>query len=268
MSRWKPGGVLEVVPNQLFAVGAPLPFDGRASWNPDSAVGYQPWNVYLLRGESDVIIDTGVAALRDPIMQGLGKLLAREAPVRVFLTRSQLDCIGNLGALASTYKLVDVFTGGVRNPFDQFDAATSTDERARGIGVARSLENPPLEIFTTPLRLLATYWGYDEVTRTLFTSDAFAHCTIADPDATPLLDTVTADSVHRSQVRDHLIAAFWWLPVANTTAIANHLRTFFATHEVEIIAPNRGCVLRGKDIVDRHIAMILDVLSEETETEA
>ncbi|ROZ49012.1 hypothetical protein EEB13_03370 [Rhodococcus sp. WS3] len=253
---------VEVVPDRLYVVPGKLPVDGRTSWTPPGVTGEQSTNVYLLRGEQDVLVDSGIAAIREQVMAGLGELLVPEAPVRVFLTRAQLDCVGNLGAVAAVYDVQDIFTGGARNPFDQFDAATSNDSRAQGIGIARSLGNPPVEIFNTPLRILATFWGYDAKTRTAFTSDSFTHVLAGDVENGVILDDPSADKTTEAQVREHLFAAFWWLAVADKQAIVRHVREFFATHPVDVIAPNRGCVLKGREIIDRHVAMLLSVLDE------
>jgi flavorubredoxin len=254
---------VEIVPDRLYVVAGALPVDGRMSWTPPTATGEQSTNIYLLRGEHDVLVDTGIAAIREQVMAGLSELLEPEAPVRVFLTRAQLDCVGNLGAVASVYNVLDIFTGGARNPFDQFDAATSNDPRAQGIGIARTLDNPAVEIFNTSLRILATFWGYDAETRTAFTSDSFTHVPASDAANGVVLDDPGADKVAVEQVREHLFGAFWWLPFADKQAIAEHVRGFFATHPVDVIAPNRGCVLKGREIVDRHVEMLLSVLDEE-----
>lgn len=254
--------VTEIVPDRLYLVGGTLPVDGRTSWTPPGVTGEQPTNVYLLRSEHDVLVDTGIAAIRGQVMAGLGELLVPDAPVRVFLTRAQLDCVGNLGAVAAVYDVLDIFTGGARNPFDQFDAATSNDPRAQGIGIARSLGNPPVEIFNTPLRILATFWGYDAKTRTAFTSDSFTHVLAGDVPNGMVLEDPGADKTTEVQVREHLFAAFWWLALADKQAIARHVRDFFATHPVDVIAPSRGCVLKGRAIIDRHVEMLLSVLEE------
>src|SRR5919201_4117488 len=220
--------LFEIVEGKLYGVGGKIPLDGRASWAPAGATGYQPCQAYLLRGDEDVLVDPGIAAVCGQVMSGLSQLLEDGAPLRVFLTRAQLDCVGNIGEVASRYELVDIFTGGLFNPFDQFDAAAANDreKRAANITVTRSGEDPPLEIVATSLRLLATFWGYDAETRTVFTSDSFTHVTVDEPTATPVTDSTVADRSTRDDLEGHLFSTFWWLPLADRRAIVDGLETF------------------------------------------
>ena len=62
-------------------------------------------------------------------------------------------------------------------------------------------------------------------------------------------------------VSGYLHATFSWLdnrPV--TWPIVDHLRSIFTEHDIEVVAPSRGAVLRGRDIVARHLALVVDVL--------
>ena len=94
------------------------------SWVPPNARGFQPHSTYLIDdGDGPpVIVDPGLSYLERPVVSSLQRLLADDAKPVVFLTRAQLDSIGNLGALAETFPIEDVFTGGNHNPFDSFDA--------------------------------------------------------------------------------------------------------------------------------------------------
>lgn len=254
------GTSTELVAERLYVVGGQIPMDGRASWAPESATGWQPSNAFVLRRpEIDIIVDTGTAFARDALMDGLLRVLEPGAAVSVFLTRAQLDCVGSLAKVVDAFDVREIFTGGVPNPFDQFDAAP-----ASSMGVTRSPADPPLQIFNPALRILPTYWGYDPAARTVFTADSFSHVLVADPDARPVLDDPSADTVTPKQVADHLRAGFWWLEFADAREhIADQLRDFFATHEVEIIAPSRGCVIVGEELVARHVDLLANAITGE-----
>jgi hypothetical protein len=258
--------LVELVPDRLFVVGGQVPLDGRASWAPAAATGYQPSNAFVLLGETPLIVDTGVEYVEAGVLSGLRTLLAPGASVEVFLSRAQLDCIGNLGTIASTYEIADVFTGGIPNPFDSFDDAPSAGSTAKPqLKVHRSPEECRLEIYNPSLRLLATSWGYDPETRALFTSDSFTHGTSRTADALPVIDSLDDDDTTQHDVREHLLATFWWLLYADKSGIAGSIRAFFETHPVEIVAPDRGCVLKGTDVVARHLDMLLAALAEAPE---
>jgi hypothetical protein len=255
---------LELVPGRLYAFGGNVPLDDPPSWAPSSATGYQPSNSFLLRRDVDILIDTGVSYVREQMIAGLERVLPPGAPISVFLTRALLDCVGGLASVVDIYTVQEIFTGGAPNPFDQFDATP-----AAAMGVHRSPDDPPLEIFAPALRILPSYWGYDPETRTTFTSDSFTHATLDDPSELPVIADGGVDTVTETAVREHLEAAFWWLPLAEGKAlIADQIREFFVTHPTRIIAPSRGCVLMGDETVRRHVAMLVDAIASFSETRA
>ena len=93
------------------------------------------------------------------------------------------------------------------------------------MGVHRSPDDPPLEIFAPALRILPSYWGYDPETGTTFTSDSFTHATLDDPSAPPVIADRRSDTVTDTTVRAYLEAAFWWLPLADSKSlIAEQIR--------------------------------------------
>jgi hypothetical protein len=255
----------ELAGGRLFAVGGRIALDGTASWAPAAATGYQSANAYLLLGEEALIVDPGLPCVAAAVMAGLKQAVPATVTPRVFLTRSQFDCIGNLHAVMTAHGVEDIFTGGLDNPFDSFDSATSLEAGGPAASrrvVERSPEESRLEIYSTPLRLLATFWGYDAETRTLFSSDSFTHVTVADLETVPVIRSGAEDPTTVEQVRAHLFATFWWLPYADKRAIASELRGFFASHPVEVLAPCRGGALVGADVVARHVELLLAVLDE------
>jgi flavorubredoxin len=243
---------------RLLVVGGYVRADGTASWLPASASGWQPSNCYLLlEGDRAALVDTGLAAHAGIVVEQLRRHVPDGVPLSVFLTRAELDCIGNLGPIASSLPLEGVFTGGNNNPFDAFDAVPDV-RGAVHLHVGRTQGEVPivlsesrsLEVIDAPLRLLATYWAYDGATRTLFTSDSFGHQLVESPDRPR---TVTAaDGVDPDTVLEYALAKFGWIERATTTAVAGGIEAVFAEREIEIVAPTNGCAIVGADAVRAH----------------
>jgi hypothetical protein len=257
-----------LVPGALYSVGGLLSLDGTVSWAPPEATGYQPQNTYVFlgseaAGSDPLLIDPGIPAVGSGVINGLAQLLEQNSPLSVFLSRAQFDSAGNLGALMRKYEVREIFTGGLRNRFDQFEEATSMDEsRVRPVVLERSPQESRLEILGSSLRILSTYWGYDLETKTVFTSDSFSHGIVHDSDDTLIIDQSTVDRTTIADVRSHLHASFWWLPYANTSLIIDDIQKFFSNRDVEIVAPARGRILVGAEVVQRHLDMVLSVLEE------
>jgi flavorubredoxin len=267
-------GVAEIVSDKLYAVGGMVKLDGRVSWAPSTAVGYQPTNSYvLIENDTALIVDPGLASHGTLVKKQLRALLPNGSGVLVFLTRAELDCVGNLGNVALSYRIKQLFTSGVRNPFDSFEYATFVDPELRASPV--KLERQPVgfkipiagsrtfEVVLTQIRLLATFWGYDSLTKTLFTSDTFVDGTLQQSTDSRIVDSAAADTSTDETARDHLHAKFWWLQRADKKdAIRRTLREVFEMHDVQIIAPSRGTVLRGKPVVTRHYDQMIRILGE------
>jgi hypothetical protein len=262
---------LPVVPGKVDAVGVLVPLDGRITWVPASARGYQPSNTYVVQtGEGPVIVDPGVAVAEAAVVDGVvGCLPADAGAAVVFLTRGQLDVTGNLGALVERVAVKRLYAGGRANRFDQFDAAPLVDARGRAAALAVDRVQPgagssagafELEIVTPPLRILSTFWAYHPPSRTLFTSDSFTHVTLSDVATPPIVTDGSSDTTTLDDVRGHLLATFWWLETAVTEPIVRVLEEIFASRPVEVIAPGRGAVLSGSRVVERHVGLVLDVL--------
>jgi flavorubredoxin len=257
---------VELFADKLYAVGANVPLEGKASWAPVDATGYQPANCYLLLAEEPenelLIIDPGMAYVEEAVVSGLKTLLPENATPRVFITRAQFDCVGNLGAIAGVFPVQNLYTGGYENPFDSFETVTSVDKRTSSMVLFRAPSESRLEVINTTLRMLATFWGYDAGTKALFTSDSFTHAVVKNAHAAPVLNSHDADDTTPERVRAHLHATFWWLKYAELQPIIDDLRALFDRLDVEIIAPGRGRILRGRDVVDRHVELLIDALEE------
>ena len=245
----------ELSSDKLYRVGGACPLDGRTSWTPADARGFQQANCYVLMGnQGPMVIDPGPAYVRQGVLSGLRSLIPDKADVEIFLTRFNNDSIGNLGVIADVFNVTTVYCSPILPPLDGFDNLGSDP-------VEVVPDESRLEVIHATLRILATFWGYEEETKTLFTSDAFTHVTNEAPDGPLLLDSLDDDPTTIADVRGHLDATFTWLDDADTWPIADGLRAIFDDREIETIAPARGRILRGEEVVARHLAMVLDVLS-------
>ena len=270
----RPDGSAEIIPGKLYVVGGTVELDGRVSWAPSHLKGFQPANCYVLvGGDAALIVDPGLACHEHLVIRQLKTLLPETPELIIFLTRSELDCIGNLGGIASAFTIRQMYAGGSANPFDAFDNANIIDAGVRAAHV-RLVRLPPgytfaisesrtFKILTPEIRLLATYWGYDSGTKTLFTSDSFTHGTMKHMNSSRIIDADSDDELSDDALRDHLYSKFGWLEhAASRERIRRSLRTIFEEQEIEVIAPTHGCVLLGRFTVERHYEAMMRVLND------
>jgi flavorubredoxin len=262
-----------LVAGRLWLLGGSIALDGRISWVPAEARGFQPINTYVLLEEGGaLIIDPGVYAQHTLVGEQLERLIPRGAAVSIYLTRAEPDVSGNLGEISARFRVEHLYCGGGPNPFDAFEAVGDIDPQNRGTRV--QMERTPtgyevpvggdrgVEIMRPIIRLLATYWGYDRATRTLFTSDSFGH-NLQDSPADPrILRASNARPIDRAQVKAHLLAKFGWLRHARTQSILNNLRALRADRVIDRLAPGRGLVIEGQARVAEELDVMEDILRE------
>lgn len=266
-----------LVPDRLTALGGLIPLDARVSWVPPGSTGFQPSNCYVLSEDGQhLLVDSGMALHVDQVLDDLEEVIGAGGSVSIFFTRGEMDCVSNLEAISRRFDVARLFTGGVVNPFDAFDDVHRMRHRGRrqqidvrgehGDSMPRT---PKIEIggeralvIESPLlRLLPTFWGWDAATGTLFTSDVFTHGTIRRPDESPVIDSTTADDTTVEQVSAHLLAKYEWIAKATTEPLQDWLAAKFEELQPEIVAPSRGCVLKGRDVVARHLDLMLKALA-------
>ena len=121
----------------------------------------------------------------------------------------------------------------------------------------------PIKFFQSALRLIATRWIYDKATKTLFTSDIFTHSWGTTENESWTLDE-SNDDVTIDQVRDFMLSTrYWWVEGAKTETLRAGLAKIFDQCDVETVAPGYGKILRGRRTVERHFAMVDEVLRRE-----
>jgi flavorubredoxin len=257
-----------LVEGKLYALGGTVELDGRVSWVPRTASGYQPVNCYLLvEGERALLIDSGLPVHLAQITSQLEQLIGDDTIFSVYVTRAEMDCVGNVAALTATFDTEAVLTGGVYNPFDGFDQITAESRGEGDQPVLRILPGEAVElgrerqveVLRPPLRMLTSFWAYDSATCTLFTSDVFGYGSAAAREYRPVI-RAREDRSTAATVREETQAKYWWLPVVDRASLIEGLDEIFAAREIRRIAPTHGFVLEGAELVARHYALLREVL--------
>jgi len=259
----------------LHVLGGVIPSDRRVSWCADRPGQYQPINCYLLvAGGQNLLIDTGVAVHEATVLHQLASILEPNSAISVYLTRAELECFSNLGAIAEHYEVTQLLTGGVLNPFDAFDGIRAQQYHRnrvqfdagelRGAPIIRLRQVPipgrQLEVVAAKLRLLPAFWLFDPGSRTLFTSDSFGYCTQSSPTGSRVLTEYDADPTNLETVASQLLTKFAWLRDSKTELIRSDVEQTFLRLQPERVAPTHGRILAGRAVVERHLALVLEVL--------
>jgi flavorubredoxin len=254
----------------LYALGSAIPIDGRISWHPKGAKGYQATRCYLLEEQgSYLLIDPGLRIQEDLVISQLEPFLGKGKSVSVFLTRSEPDCFGCLEKINARFELEKVLTGGGHNPFDGFEDISGAGSGTRGdvVAIAREGKIAPITLGTdrqlhvlhASLRLNSTFWIYDSGTKTLFASDSFSHSIGTSIDDAMQLDT-TCDFT-MEHVREHLLAKFWWMTNADTRSLSSGLKNLFETREIKNICSSHGRPFVGEVAVQRAYNLVQEALA-------
>jgi len=263
---------IELVPGSLYRLGGVAAIEDDISWIPKGATGFLPLNCFLLvDGDQSLLVDTGVPLNAREIAAQLRRILPGDPPLHVFFTRFEQDTLGNMPMLSTEFTIGKISGGGISNPFDYFDDLSSQEQLKADYQIeltrvmpgdsVRISDTRKLDLVVTTIRLLTTFWAYDAATKTLFTSDSFGHAYLDNPDE-PAVLTSDNDSTTFEQVRDHALTKFDWLKGAETDVLNDDLTKIFDSYDVEIIAPDCGRVLQGRDVVERHVAMFKKVLTD------
>ena len=268
----EPISTIELSPGRLYRLGGTIPVDGRTTWFAPHARGHAPVSCYLvLEGASALLIDTGLPIHESLILRQLEECLPKDAELSVLVTRPvEFESLGNVDAIVKRFP-VKAFYARIPG-YAQQPAISSLQpmlERIdwRAINAADLIDvdvhrpgRRTLDVIPPLLRLLMTSWVYDKETRTLFTSDAFTHALLSDPDGSAVLtesdDDVTAQAVH-----EHLDTKFDWLASADTRPILASLKTLLDEYDIETVAPTHGRILQGRRVVVRHFELIVNELA-------
>jgi flavorubredoxin len=261
-----------IFPDKLFALGGAFHIDGRVSWIPRNATGYQATTCYLLKeGDAYLLVDPGLKYQARTMIRQLEMLVPAREQLSVFLTRSEPDCFGCLEDVFRNYKIQRVITGGGHNPFDGFDDILKTASQLTGrvVPISREGKLAPVDlgpnrhvvVMHAMLRINSTFWLYDTGTRALFVSDSFSHFLGQSYEDALSLEVV--GNSDNSTVAAHLFAKFWWLPFADRRNILQALSDMFSKFEITAICPGHGRPIVGTAAVQRACQLMLSTLARE-----
>jgi flavorubredoxin len=266
------GGIAALATGKLYALQHPFALDGRVSSYPASARGYSVANSYLLtQSDAAMLIDTGFGKDEPVIRAQIESLIAPGLPLSLFPLRlNEFMSINNVETFAGHFNVETCYTSNV-------DAALWFDfgAKANGRSVLESMKvtavsradtiqlgtkGRAIDVMQAPIRLIATRWLYDRATRTLFSSDMFTHVWRAHAGG-PWIVTDADDVTSMRDVRSFLLnTRYWWLEGAPTGSIRRSIADIFDKCDVETIAPGYGCILHGRKVVARHVALLDEIL--------
>src|SRR3984885_7704706 len=267
------GGIASLADDQLYALQNPFALDGRVSSYPATARGFSVVNSYLLtQGDSAMLIDTGFGKDEAVIRGQIESLIPPRLPLSLFPLRlNEFMSISNVESFAGHFNIETCYTS---NP----DAALWFDFGARedGRGILDAMNvtavtradtinlgksGRAIDVMQAPLRLIATRWLYDRTTRTLFSSDMFTHVWRDSATGPWIVTDADNDPTSPRDVRSFMLnTRYWWLEGAPTDTIRRGIGNVFDTYDIECIAPGYGCILRGRNVVARHYAMLDEFL--------
>ncbi|MDP8988407.1 MAG: MBL fold metallo-hydrolase [Actinomycetota bacterium] len=146
-----------------------------ASSQPAPGHGILPVNAYLFRGDSPVLVDTGLSAERDDFLEKLWSLVPPARLAAVFLTHEDADHAGNLFAvleaapqarLVTNYVTVAKLQEAASVPLDRVQVV-NPGQRVPGAEGRLTAVRPP--VYDAP----GTLGLHDRTTGAVLTVDAF-----------------------------------------------------------------------------------------------
>lgn len=278
------GSVHALADGALTALCNPYAVDGSISWHARDVRGWAPMNCYVLSaGDASLLIDTGLSIHEPLVLEQLERVLPADAELEVLLLRQgEFDSMCNLAPIVERFRVARIhgqyadapdwadFRSEHRLAGLPEDAAmqrveTVVPQSGGGtLRIGRGTQRRELELFVPQLRLLGTYWAYDAVSETLFTSDSFSHVVRRDGAASPIV-TDDEPTTTLSELERHLLEGrYWWLPGADLDGIRRDIDEIFGRYRVSRIAPGFGCILEGADVVARHVATLDALLASYT----
>jgi hypothetical protein len=267
------GGIASLADDQLYALQNPFALDGRVSCYPASARGFAVANSYLLtQSDSAMLIDTGFGKDEPVIRAQIEQLIAPGLPLSMFPLRlNEFMSINNVESFAGHFNVETCYTSNI-------DAALWFDfgARAEGRDILKSMKvtavtrsdtielgktGRAIDVMQAPIRLIATRWLYDRATRTLFSSDMFTHVWRDSKTGPWIVTESDNDPTSLRDVRSFMLnTRYWWLEGAPTDSIRRGIGNVFDKYDIECIAPGYGCILRGRNVVERHYRMLDEFL--------
>jgi hypothetical protein len=219
-----------------------------------------------------MLIDTGFGKDEAAIRAQVESLIAPRLPLSLFPLRlNEFMSINNVESFAGHFNVETCYTSNI-------DAALWFDfgAKAGGRDILKAMKvtavtradtiqlgkgGRAIDVMQAPIRLIATRWLYDRATRTLFSSDMFTHVWRDRQNGPWFVTETDNDATSPRDVRSFMLnTRYWWLEGAPTDSIRRGIGNIFDKYDIETIAPGYGCILSGRNVVERHYRMLDDFL--------
>jgi hypothetical protein len=267
------GGIASLADGRLYALQNPFALDGRVSAYPASARGFSVANSYLLtQPDAAMLIDTGFGKDEPAIRGQIESLIAPGLPFSMFPLRlNEFMSINNVESFAGHFNVETCYTSNVDAAL-WFDFGAKQEGRdilsamkvtavTRADTIRLGKLGREIDVMQAPIRLIATRWLYDRATRTLFSSDLFTHLWRDHATGPWVVTDADNDPTTTGDIRSFMLnTRYWWLEGAPTDSIRRGIAEVFDKYDIETIAPGYGCILRGRNVVARHYAMLDEFL--------
>jgi len=239
---------LEQLAPDLLVLSDLAEADGQVSWLPADARGWEPYNEYLLlEGERALLVDSGVPLHGPSLIATLSEVLGSRH-LTVYMTRIEVDCLGNLAALVDAFDRIGVVTA---NPISPITLVHPRRSRAsvpvRHLALGQTMEGagfPQIDVLDPVLRTLGTSWLFDRQSRTLFSSDSFCGDLLADPAESIVHDQ--PGRLDRGWLRNVTVSKFDWIGNAVLPDLHKRWRDVFDIIAPDNLAPIHGRPQRGR----------------------
>jgi flavorubredoxin len=267
------GGIAALAAGRLYALQNPFALDGRVSSYPGSARGHSVANSYLLaQSDAAMLIDTGFGKDEATIRAQIEQLIAPGLPLSLFPLRlNEFMSINNVETFAGHFNVETCYTSNIDAAL-WFDFGAQAEGRdilgsmkvtavSRADVIRLGQQDRAIDVMNAPIRLIATRWLYDRATRTLFSSDLFTHVWRDAATGPWIVTEADNDPTSTCDIRSFMLnTRYWWLEGAPTDSIRRGIGNVFDTYDIETIAPGYGCILRGRNVIERHYRMLDEFL--------
>ncbi len=171
----------------------------------------------------------------------------------VFVTRSELDSVGNLGRVIEAFPDVTV---GTTNPLSPLGLIHMSDGSRPKVPLTTFKVGDTLGVFGFPavrlldpvIKSLGTTWLFHDDTQTLFSADFFCDDMLAAASDSVLRRAGDA-RIAPEGLRASILQKFDWLTLASTDRLEAAWDTLFDNISPVSIAPVHGRVQAGRAVV-------------------
>jgi glyoxylase-like metal-dependent hydrolase (beta-lactamase superfamily II) len=264
--RVSQGHTLEIAPGVMSLSNA-VSLVKSLSWVEPGAKGFDPSNCYLLLSAgAALLVDTGLRVHRDSLLDQIAAFVSSQTPLAIALTRVEPDCLGNLIEIAERFNVIRVSSQSNVIPFDYLGPFSG---RFPGVEIVNGLHpgdkvpvgpDRSLVVVEPVVRTLPTLWFFDAMTGTLFCSDFFGEDRLQKP------DDWGEHPVTAATARDHMLAKFDWIAIADTSTAISRLDSLFDNFPVEVLAPGHGLWTKGAAAVRERYGLVRRALEASLST--